>query len=424
MSSADITPAEASHHDETVGDFGEARDWLLAAGLTLLVWVQLGLPSLLYERGVQVPSFPVGPDGGPVYLGGGFHHGPGLAEYLLVALAFLPLGVRRRYPMAVLAFVTTANVLYNLGSRQPAMTIVAMLVAIYTVGTFYSRRELVAVTVASTLLLIASSIQGLEARFWLAELVRSGALMGVAAAVGDATRLRRAYTAEVEQRALDAERSREDEARRRVDEERLRIARELHDVTAHSLSVIAVQSGAALHVLDRQPEEARRSLKAIRLTSREALEELRGMVGVLRGEDAEDAPYEPNTGLAQLPQLAAQIRDAGVDVTLDIGDTAQVPAVVSASAFRVIQEALTNVLRHAGAEPAATVTVHTSGEVLEVSIVDDGGGAGADWREGHGLTGMRERATALGGSFQAGPLPHGGFWVGVSYPLTSTGGSR
>jgi signal transduction histidine kinase len=417
------TTPQMLHHDPDVGDYGDVKDWVLAFALAAVVWIQLILPAFLRTRGVDVPSFPVNPEGGPAVFGA-FHHGPFLFEFALVGLAFLPLGLRRRYPMTALGVVTAATVLYNLVPHAPNMTVIAMLVAIYTVGTFYARNELIAATVLATGLLILSSIRAVDTRFWIAELLRNGSLMAVAAAVGDATRLRRAYTQEVEQRALEAERTREEEAKRRVDEERLRIARELHDITAHSLSVIAVQSGAAIHVMDTKPQEARRSLQAIRQTSREALDELRRMVGVLRGEDAQEAPYEPSSGLAQVDTLAAQMRLAGMDVELDFGDLRAVPAVVSASAYRVIQEALTNVLRHAGQAAHATVTARVVDGLLEVSVVDDGAGAADGWSEGHGLTGMRERAEALGGAFHAGPLPQGGFWVGVSYPLSTPGVSR
>ena len=137
-------------------------------------------------------------------------------------------------------------------------------------------------------------------------------MIAVAAALGDATRNRRAYIAEVEQRAADAERTREEEARRRVDEERLHIARELHDVTAHSLSIIAVQSGAAVHVIDSNPAEARRALEAIRRTSKEALDELRAMLGVLRSADETDAPLAPVPGLARLDELAGPMQRSGL----------------------------------------------------------------------------------------------------------------
>jgi signal transduction histidine kinase len=256
-----------------------------------------------------------------------------------------------------------------------------------------------------------------SALFW-ADVVRTLALLAGAAALGDATRNRRAYVAEVERRAAEAELRGEEQARRRVDEERLRIARELHDITAHSLSIVAVQSGAALHVLDTDPAEARRSLTAIRETSRSALAELRAMLGVLRGSgDAEEgAPLMPPAGLARLDDLARPLRDAGFSIELDVELGADpLPAIVDASAFRIVQEALTNVLNHAG--PAhVKVRVRRENEHVEISIADDGGSTGQG-DEGHGIAGMRERALALGGTFDVGPVPGGGWHVEATLPL-------
>ena len=207
-----------------------------------------------------------------------------------------------------------------------------------------------------------------------------------------------------------------------MDEERLRIARELHDITAHSLSVIAVQSGAAAHVLDKRPDEARRALEAIRTTSKDALQELRRMVGVLRGERSEEAPTEPVASLSQLSVLAAQFRHAGLEVDLDVPALGSaVPSVVDSSAYRVVQEALTNVLRHAGPGTRVSVAVTCDASSLTVDVTDDGPGPPPDWSEGHGLAGMRERAVALGGTFEAGPAAERGFRVDVRYPLTVNG---
>ncbi len=235
-------------------------------------------------------------------------------------------------------------------------------------------------------------------------------MIAVAAALGDATRNRRAYVAEVEQRAVDAERTREEEARRRVDEERLHIARELHDVTAHSLSIIAVQSGAAAHVIDSNPAEARRALEAIRRTSKDALDDLRAMLGVLRSNDESDAPLAPAPGLERLGELSGPMHDAGVDVTFELGDGLDdLPAVVGSSAYRIVQEALTNVIRHAG-PCSATVRVWREDGELAIEVLDNGRGPGhADTSAGHGLAGMRERAVALGGSLSAGAAESGGF---------------
>jgi signal transduction histidine kinase len=218
-------------------------------------------------------------------------------------------------------------------------------------------------------------------------------------------------------------RSRADTAARVATEERLRIARELHDVLAHHVSLINVQAGTALHLLDERPELARDALTAIKASSKEVLVELRTMLGVLRRVD-EDAPRSPIAGLAGLDELAERVRGSGLAVTVRRTGTARtLPAAVDAAAFRITQEALTNVHRHAG--PAtATVLVDYSGAGLVVQVDDDGRGAGStptgDDRDGggtgNGIPGMRERAAALGGRLWTGPRPGGGFRVRAELP--------
>lgn len=342
---------------------------------------------------------------------------PGIESYALLALAFLPLAARRRFPLSVLAITTVAAGLYEYLPNPPSMVFVAPLVALYTVGTLRGRRTLVIATVCAAVVQLAVTLPSWgDATFW-GEALRVVSMLGVAAALGDATRNRRAYVIEVEQRAIDAERTRDEEAARRVDEERLRIARELHDVTAHSLSIIAVQSGAASAVLDSDPAEARRALDAIRRTSKDALDELRSMLGVLRSPEDTDAPLAPTPGLARLPELLAPLAEADVAAELRVdGDITDIPAVVEASAYRIVQEALTNVVRHAG-PCTAVVTLQRAADELVITVTDTGVGAPAGRGEGHGLTGMRERATALGGSFEAGPGPGGGFTVSARLPV-------
>jgi signal transduction histidine kinase len=398
---------------------GDVYDWLLAAGLTIFVWVQISVPRFV-NPSLQLPSFR-----GP----GADHFAearmtPTLLAYLLIVLCFLPLGFRRRFPYAVLAVVTAVAALWEVVPHPTALTQLAVLIAVYTVGTLEKDRLKLAAAAAvacGVLLFVSLPVYGNP--FWLVEFVRIVLMFAFAAVLGDATRNRRAYIDEVEQRALEAERTHEEEAIRRVDEERLRIARELHDITAHSLSIIAVQSGAALHVIDDRPAEARSALQAIRTTSKEALQELRTVLGVLRGENDVAAPRDPSTGLAQLPDLVFHIEKAGVEVAVDVeGDIAGLPAVVDASAYRVVQEALTNVLRHAGPSARAVVGVRVQPHRLEVEVTDDGNGPANGWKPGHGTAGMRERATALGGTFESGAGPAGGFRVLAGYPLPPSAG--
>jgi signal transduction histidine kinase len=224
------------------------------------------------------------------------------------------------------------------------------------------------------------------------------------------------------ERMVEARRRRELQARRRADEERLRIARELHDVLAHSISLINVQSGVALHLLDQHPEQARTALSAINEASAEALREVRSALGVLRG-DGEEPPRAPTVGLASLDELLARARTAGVAVSLEVqGERRPLPTSVDLAAFRIVQESLTNVVRHARAD-AVTVHLDYGSDVLTVQIDDDGEGpvAGDNGNGGSGIPGMRERAAALGGELEAGAGPGGGFRVRATLPIGAGG---
>jgi signal transduction histidine kinase len=214
------------------------------------------------------------------------------------------------------------------------------------------------------------------------------------------------------------------DAQRRVDEERLRIARELHDVVAHTMATITVQAAAATQLLRDRPDEAAESLKAIRAASKDGLRELRAILDVLRtatvGDEPAD-PTQPTPGLSRLDALAAGVRAAGLPVTVTVtGDKRDLPAVTDLSAFRIIQEALTNTLRHAGPATAA-VTVDYGEQALRLEVTDTGHApAGpAAGTVGHGLRGMRERAAAAGGTIEMGPLPlpASGFRVAAALPL-------
>jgi signal transduction histidine kinase len=207
-----------------------------------------------------------------------------------------------------------------------------------------------------------------------------------------------------------------------VSEERLRIARELHDVVAHAMSVVTVQSGVAAHVIDTQPDEAKRMLENIRVTSHEALDEMRRLLGVLRGT----ADLAPTPSLRDVEELAASLRSSGVPVSVTItGDRREIPGGVDLTAFRIVQEALTNVLKHAGPDARATVTVEYAPGVVVVEVVDDGRGAAAipTGEPGHGLLGMRERVAVFGGDLVAGPRPGGGFGVRATLQYAAGAGA-
>jgi signal transduction histidine kinase len=241
----------------------------------------------------------------------------------------------------------------------------------------------------------------------------------VALGMGMATANRRAYIAEIQDRAERAERSRDEEARRRVDSERLRIARELHDIVAHTMATISVQAAAAAHVLVDPPTEAAEAIAAIRSASKEGLRELRTILNVLRQADDRD-PVQPTPGLDQLDVLVGTVRRAGLatDVRIE-GEVPPLPPAVDVAAYRIIQESLTNVLRHAG--PAtATVALAVADGCLSVRISDSGTGSphrSGDGLTGHGMIGMRERAASVGGRFEAGPAAQGGFVVSALLPI-------
>jgi signal transduction histidine kinase len=384
--------------------------------------LEYGLPLLLILPAIfMLWAFPrvAGPGRAPVPLGTGGVPGAYATPltYLAVACIFLPLLFRRRYPMAVLTITAVSSALYGAFPNPPAPTQLAPLLALYVVGTLRDRRTVwtaYAVVTTFTLLMSVRPVTGVA---WIADAVSIVTSFGVAAALGDATRSRRAYISAIEQRAIDAERTREDEARRRVEEERLRIARELHDVTAHSLSIIALQAGAAEKAVKRDPDAATAALRTIRATSKDSLDELRAMLGVLRSAD-EDAPLSPAGRLERLPELVSVVEQAGVLVTLDVADDlGDVPAYADVSAYRIVQEAITNVVRHAQAS-CARVVVARDGDDLTLEVVDDGRGTGvAVAAEGHGIAGMRERVGALGGTFEAGPVAGGGFRVAARLPL-------
>jgi signal transduction histidine kinase len=235
---------------------------------------------------------------------------------------------------------------------------------------------------------------------------------------GIALDARRRFLRESRARAEWTQRSREEEARRRMVEERLLIAREMHDVIGHSLAVISLQAGVAEHLLASRPDEARKAVTAIRSVSKQALTELRSELAALRGEGLAGADRRPTPGLAAVPTLVGQMRDAGLQIDLDLplrGD--EVPEIVSAAAYRIVQESLTNVARHAGTGTRASVRVLLEPDRLELEIIDDGIGVSEPSREGGGLQGMRERAAALAGTFSAGRRPEGGFRVWASLPL-------
>ncbi|MFI5522434.1 sensor histidine kinase [Streptomyces platensis] len=246
--------------------------------------------------------------------------------------------------------------------------------------------------------------------------------------LGDSMRTRRAYWAQLEERAARLEKEREAQARIAVAAERARIARELHDVVAHNVSVMVVQADGAAYVLDAAPEQTRQALETISGTGRQALAEMRRLLGVLRtGEQPESGEYVPQPGVEQLTDLIDQVRSAGLPVDFRReGEPREVPSSVELTVYRIVQEALTNTRKHGGPDVGATVRLAYRDDDLDLLVEDDGRGAQRELYEeggadglGHGLIGMRERVGMVGGTLTAGPRPGGGFRVNAVLPLKS-----
>jgi signal transduction histidine kinase len=340
----------------------------------------------------------------------------------LVLLHTVPLAARRRFPLAVLATSVASGLAFAALDLSPDLLWMTFLVAVYSVAAYGSRWVSLAGLVVAEVGSVANQLT--PGRFQAPTVISNALLIAAVWLLGHFVGVRRVYVGQLEERTAELEQAREELARRAVTEERLRLARELHDVVAHAMSVIAVQSGVGAHIANTQPEEAAKALVAIEATSRGALEELRRLLGVLRQEDEPQGDLAPVPGLADLDSLLAEVSKAGLAVKLRVNGTRPpVPAGVDLSAYRIVQEALTNVVKHAG--PAhAQVTIGYRDQDVTVEVTDDGQGAvisGSDGQagSGHGLIGMRERVAAFGGELEVGPRPGGGFRVAARLPLAA-----
>ncbi|WP_220183359.1 sensor histidine kinase [Sphaerisporangium album] len=350
--------------------------------------------------------------------------GTAVAWGLLLAGMGLPLAVRRLWPVPVFGVVLVLGVVSALldAVRDP---FAGAAFALYTVALTVPGVRWVStrtIGLVSAVVIIGSAMAGPAAGFVRGfpypVLLFGATLMGGSWTIGRAVRERRTYVA----------RTAEDAARRAVTDERLRIARELHDVVAHSMTLITVKAGIADHVADQHPQEARAALREIESVSRGALTEMRHMLGVLRAETVAEPDRDdlhPAPGLARLPELAEGAAVAGVRVELDVRDVEGLPEGLELSAYRIVQEALTNVVRHA-APARCRVVVRGSRGAVRIEVTDDGPGArvlpaAAESAPGHGLAGMRERVAMYGGEFAAGPRPEGGFAVSARLPYESGG---
>jgi signal transduction histidine kinase len=350
------------------------------------------------------------------------------------------LPLRRVAPVAALAATTVCGmVVAPLDLLLTPLIVAPVVVAAYSLAVCTERRATMAVLLPSAVLLVASTAV-FETLSWqdASRLAAVAAFPLMAGVLGQSTRTRRAYLTAVEERAWRAEESRDSEARSRVAEERVRIARELHDVVAHQITLASAQATVAAHLFDTRPERARKSLTQLVETTSNALDDLRATVGLLRQTGDAAAPAEPAPGLSRLPMLLETLHLAGLEVSLrQEGATRLLPPGVDLTAYRIIQESLNNVTKHAGTG-SARVRLTWSRDRLTIAVADDGTGDPAtptastdpgtttvpDRPPGYGLIGMRERATAVGGQLTAGKRPEGGFLVSTELPLPAAKETR
>ncbi|MFI6052336.1 sensor histidine kinase [Streptomyces violascens] len=380
-----------------------ANGWAVDIGLALLVQVAVSIPFVVERPAGLRPAT--------------------WADYALTSLAVLPLVWRRRAPVAVTLAVLAAGAVYKLTLDGPGQPLpYPGLVALYSVAALSPVRKRISVAALVAVLIGPSvALNTQDAK----ELMFSFFVFGAAYALGRLTHTRQAYTAAVEDRAAQLERANRIEAEQATARERARIAREMHDILSHAVSIMIVQAEAGPVAVRAAPARAEAAFEAISETGRDAMVQLRRMLGVLREETAPDAPRAPQPGMAALPALVERVSlDGGPSVAYQTKGAARpLPPAAETTVYRIVQEALTNAVKHAAAS-AVSVQLAYSTRELTITVLDDGGGAapvpGAvpGTGTGHGLIGIRERAAAHGGTASAGPGPDGrGFEVRAVIPL-------
>ena len=354
--------------------------------------------------------------------------GVSFSAYLAVTLLMIgPVPFRRYHPLGTSYLILAGGYLQlfthgGTGGLPVRMSDFALAIALYTLVAYTNRKTALIYSgwlLAGTLLWAVFQVGEIEAVF-LVFLIFT--IFGFSWAMGEFIGARRAYQREMEQRLLLLETERDQQAKIAVGEERSRIARELHDVVAHAVSVMIVHADGAAYTIRSQPEMAENAVRTIAETGRLALTEMRRLLGVLRSEDAE-TQWAPQPDARGVVELAENTRAAGVPVRLEItGDVDDLPVGVGLSVYRIVQEALTNTIKHAGAGTTAMVRLARTPEELRLEVTDDGFGTPHDVVRisgGNGLIGMRERAAVLGGEFEAGPNPGGGWRVRAIFPLAA-----
>lgn len=405
-----------------------SKDWAIDVVVALVAFAAACVQLMLTVSSIIIPDLALRQYLGLVNIV------PEFGVFVALAVTTFPLTVRRVFPWPVAVFVLVAHFALQNVYAGVALSPVGLLVALFTLASERSLGEAVVAAVLAMLgflLFPGSSVTPALAFFMQ---VQNLGLIAAATAAGYGFRTHQAYVAETERRAAEAERTREEEAARRVEEERVRIAREVHDITAHSLSAVSVQTAAAERLIDRDPEAAKEAIAAARNTAKSALDDIRGMIGVLRHGDA-PAETAPAAGTDRFSDIADYLQRAGVACLVEDAayDRAHVPAHVDLALFAIAREAATNIVKHAGAS-RAMIRLSSAGAVADLVVSDDGRGCGSALREGfrpragdgagNGILGMAERARLLGGSLEAGDLPEGGFAVHARVPFAAKGSEQ
>jgi signal transduction histidine kinase len=390
-----MTPQVAARYGSLVGDLQLAERWRAVPPLVVdaLLAAVVGAVTVI---AVLVEDRQSGPDLTPLGV-------------VSLVVQIVPLVWRRRAPVAVMVVVLASTVYYGMAELPDPPLMFPALLAFYTVAAYRPRRIVIPIALAICALMPIAIFFGDSTD---ASDIAVGYVGGITACVlGDSARVQRERAQWLEERRSDA-------ARQAAADERVRIARDLHDVVAHHVSVIAVQAEAAQEIVGSNPARAEQAMADVASTARSALVELRRMLGVLRS----DASLAPQPDLAALDELVDTVRRAGLDVTVhEAGPKRPVDATVGLTAYRIVQEALTNVVKHAGASHADVALTYGHG-ALDVVVSDDGrpartNGTSTSVDDGQGIIGMQERVAALGGRFEAGPGAAGGFRVHASLPL-------
>lgn len=341
-----------------------------------------------------------------------------LAAYVLLGVGPVALTTRRKHPVPVLLFTFAVASAYELLGYVDGPVFLSVAVAVVAATLHGHREAAIGVAVLGYLSFVwGEFVLGLDEAPEPAEAIAVAAWLVALLTIPEVVRVRR-------ERFVEAMRTRAEERKRQASEERLRIAQELHDVLAHNISLINVQAGVALHLLEERPEQARPALAAIKEASNEALGELRSVLDILR-QGGDGAPRSPSAGLSQLDALIARTEAAGVTVAKHVrGEPRPLATAVDQAALRIVQESLTNATRHAGGA-GVEVTMTYGAHDLIIEVRDQGTGASPQLLGGgRGIPGMRERALALGGHLEAGPLPGGGFRVRARLPYGSDPGEE